>query len=86
MVASGVRSLPKRGKSGSGLPLPWRGGEGRCLCREGEDRQMPLEERGVFKVEGHGVALSGVPQNGSSCRDHSAQAQIHKSLLNSTCN
>lgn len=44
MVASGVRSLLKEGRGGSaGLLLPCGGGEGSCLCREGEDRQMPLE-------------------------------------------
>lgn len=44
MVASGARSLLKEGKGGSGgLLLPCRGGEGSCLCREGGDRQMPLE-------------------------------------------
>ena len=76
-----MRSLPQEGKGGSGMLLPWGGGEGSCLCREGEDRQTVLEERVVFKVEGRGVALSGTTQNGSSCQDHSAQVHLHKSLL-----
>lgn len=66
--------------------LSWGDGDSSCLCREGEDRQMLLKEQVVLKVEGWGVVLSRVPQNGSSCQDHSVQVHLHKFPLNSSCN
>lgn len=39
---------------------------------------MLLEEQVVLKVEGRGVVLSRVPQNGSSCQDHSVQVHLYK--------
>lgn len=43
---------------------------------------MLLEEQVVLKVEGRGVVLSRVPQNGSSCQDHSVQVHLYKCSCN----
>lgn len=68
----------------SGLLLPASAlgcGEGRLLCRKCGYGKMLVEEPLVFQGEKQGVAPSGITQNGSSCRDHSAQVHLHKFLL-----